>query len=43
MAVGEDGPMSALKDQLQGDLTAAIRAQDELTHVNSPMTRLSSS
>ena len=31
MAVGEDGPMSALKDQLQGDLTAAIRAQDELT------------
>ena len=31
MAVGEDGPMSALKDQLQSDLTAAIRAQDELT------------
>jgi uncharacterized protein YqeY len=29
--MGEDGPMSALKDKLQSDLTDAIRAQDELT------------
>ena len=27
----EDVPMSALKDQLQGDLTEAMRSQDELT------------
>lgn len=31
MLVGQDGAMSALKDQLQSELTAAIRAQDELT------------